>query len=103
MLKKDTFQFRLQDRIINNYKEILDNLEKSLHILEQGLVEAAEMRKICTDEWCAATEHVIDELSNSLFSISEPSWSTDEQSRKLKGLKKRLHDLYSQYKSVSAK
>lgn len=56
----------------------------------------------CTGEWREATEHAIDELSNSLFSISEPRWSSEEDSKKLKTLKRRVHDLYGKYK-VTAK
>ena len=73
----------------------------ALNILEKDLDEAAEMSEKCTGEWCEATEHVIDELSNSLFSISEPRWSSEEDSKKLKALKRRIHDLYAKYKSVA--
>lgn len=63
------------------------------------LDESASFADICTDEWCAANEHVIDELGNMLFSISEPRWASKEESRRIKGLKRRLHDLYAHYKS----
>ena len=76
-------------------------LEKSLVKLEQDINEASEMSDTCTGEWCAATEHVIDELGNALFSISEPRWSDESDSKKIKTLKRRLHDLYSKYKGVS--
>jgi len=55
---------------------------------------------VCTDEWCEATEHVIDELSNALFSISEPRWSNQEDSLRIKQLKRRVHDLYADYRNV---
>lgn len=60
------------------------------------------MADICAEEWCEATEHVIDELSNALFSISEPRWSSKEDSLKLKQLKRRVHDLYADYRAVNA-
>jgi len=60
------------------------------------------MSQKCTGEWCEATEHVIDELSKSLFAISEPRWSSEEDSKKLKTPKRRVHDLYGKYK-VTAK
>lgn len=78
-------------------------LGKALNKLEKDLNEAAEMASVCTDEWCNATEHVLDELSNALFSISEPRWLKDEQSRELKQLKRRLHDLYANYRTTFAK
>lgn len=61
------------------------------------------MREVCTDEWCEATEHVIDELSNSLFSISEPRWIPETESMKLRQLKKKVHDLYARYKIIRMK
>jgi hypothetical protein len=101
-MPKDSFQADIQQEILENWKTFVSNLEKSLKMLEEGIDEASEMREICTSEWCVATEHVIDELSNSLFSISEPSWASEEDSKKIKVLKKRLHDLYAKYK-ITAK
>ena len=101
-MPKDSFQADIQQEILENWKTFVSNLEKSLKMLEEGIDEASEMREICTSEWCVATEHVIDELSNSLFSISEPSWASEEDSKKIKALKKRLHDLYAKYK-ITAK
>ena len=102
VMPKDSFQADIQQEVIENWRMFVSNLEKSLEMLEKGIDEASEMREICTSEWCVATEHVIDELSNSLYSISEPSWASEEDSKKIKALKKRLHDLYAKYK-ISAK
>ena len=100
-MPKDSFQADIQQEVLENWKTFVSNLEKSLKMLEEGIDEASEMREICTSEWCVATEHVIDELSNSLFSISEPSWASEEDSKKIKALKKRLHDLYAKYKATA--
>jgi len=70
-------------------------------MLEKDIDEAAEMTSICTDEWCEATEHVIDELANALYSMSEPRWSSEEDNKKIKQLKKRVHDLYAKYKGAA--
>jgi len=75
---------------------LVENLEKSRDLLEKEIDFTSKMVDACTMAWCQATEHAIDEISNSLFSISEPSWSTDEDSKKLKALKKRVHDVYAQ-------
>ena len=101
VMPKDSFQVNIQNNVLESWREHLNNLEESLNFLEKGLDEAEEMSNICTDEWCAATEHVIDDLSNSLFSITEPSWASDEDSEKLKALRRRLHDMYAKYKSTS--
>lgn len=102
-MPKDSFHMQIQENVTESWRELLSNMETSLNILEKGLDEASEMRDICTDEWCLATEHVIDDLSNWLFSISEPSGSSEEDSKKLKSLKRRVHDLYARYKVTASK
>jgi hypothetical protein len=76
------------------------SLEKSIRLLDADIKEAKHMASKCTDEWCAATEHVIDDLSNALFSISEPRWSEAAVSKKIKELKRRVYDLYADYRQV---
>lgn len=100
-MPKDSFQASVQEEFIGNWRTFINNMEKSLDMLDKGVEEAAEMADICTSEWCEATEHVIDELANSLFSISEPAWSSEEDNKKLKALKRRVHDLYAKYKSTA--
>jgi BMFP domain-containing protein YqiC len=90
----------IQSEMIEAWRTYLDALEKSLDKLESDIREAAEMAGTCTSEWCQATEHVIDELANALFSISEPRWSKPEDSEKIKKLKRKVHDLYANYKEV---
>ncbi len=46
---------------------------------------------------------MIDELANSLFSISEPRWAAPEDSKKIKALKRRVYDLYVNYRGVYEK
>jgi phage shock protein A len=85
---------------LNAWQTYLDALEKSIDQLEKDIDEASAMSAVCTSEWCEATEHVIDELNNALFSISEPRWASDAASRKLKQLKRRVYDLYADYKAI---
>jgi hypothetical protein len=61
------------------------------------------MSTTTTMEWCEASERAIDDLSNSLFSISEPSWLSAEDSKKIKALKRRVHDVYAKYKAAASK
>jgi hemerythrin-like domain-containing protein len=91
----------IQKEVVEGWRVFINNLEKGLDMLEEDIDEAAKMADACTLEWCQAVEHVIDELSNSLYSISEPSWSSDKDSKKIKELRKRLHDLYAKYKSTA--
>lgn len=101
VLPRDSFQMEIQGQVLQSWQQLVKSMEESLDLLEKGIDEASEMRHICTDEWCVATEHVLDELSNSLFSISEPRWASEEDGKKLRALKRRVHDLYAKYKAVS--
>lgn len=78
-------------------------LGKSLSKLEKDIKEVGEMAHECTGEWCEATEHVLDELANALFSISEPRWLNKQMSDKIKELKYRVYELYSNYRDVYQK
>jgi hypothetical protein len=101
VLPRDSFQTQVQEKVLESWQELIRSTEESINMLEKGIDEAAEMRHVCTNEWCVATEHVLDELSNELFSISEPRWASEEDSNKLRVLKRRVHDLYAKYKAVS--
>ena len=97
---------KMPDEIIRKemapaWNEFVSNLEKSLDLLEKEIDFTSKMVDACTLEWCQSTEHALDDISNSLFSISEPSWTSDEDSKKLKALKKRVHDVYATYKAAA--
>ena len=100
-IPKDSFHSNIQDNIIQNWREFISNMNESLDMLEKEIDEAAQMQSICTSEWCEATEHVIDELSNSLFSISEPRWASEKDSQRIRTLRKKIHDLYAKYKAAA--
>ncbi len=76
-------------------------MKSSLALIGEELDEAAEIGEICTGEWCTATEGTLDELAKFIFSVSEPRWITDEDSKVLKNLRRKVHDLYAKYKGVS--
>ncbi len=90
----------MQQEYVNAWRTYLDSLDTALDNLEKDIKEASDMAGVCTDEWCEATQHVIDDLSNALFSISEPRWSNEEDSKRIKQLKRRVHDLYADYRTV---
>ncbi|MFO8082848.1 MAG: hypothetical protein R6U27_00860 [Desulfobacterales bacterium] len=91
---------QIQSEMADAWRTYLDSLQTAMDKLDKDINEASEMAGICTDEWCEATEHVIDELANSLFAISEPRWADPEDTKRLKSLKKRVYDLYADYKGV---
>ena len=92
----------IHEEYVNAWRSYLESLESALVKLEADIKEAGEMAGVCTGEWCEATEHVIDELSDALFSISEPRWSSKEDSQRIKKLKRRVHDLYADYRGVQS-
>jgi hypothetical protein len=93
----------LQQELANAWGTYLAALGKSMALLEKNIDEAKGMAEICTEEWCVATEHLFDDLNNALFSISEPRWSSKEQSQHLKDLKRRIYDIYVNYRGVYSK
>ena len=101
VMPKDSFHETLQQEVLESWRALIDSMERSLDMLERGIQEAEGMTDLCTPEWCLATENVMDELNNRISSISEPRWSSEEDSERLRRLKKRLHDCYAKYKAVS--
>ena len=96
-------QNEMMESFMIAHREFMNNMEVATKLMEQDIKEAAEMGAICTDEWCLATEHTLDDLANMIFSISEPRWATEEDSQKIKNLRHSVHDLYAKYKSIAAK
>ena len=85
-----------------DHEKFMSNLEASLNELDKDISEAKQIDSICTNEWCVAIERDIDDLHNSIYSISEPRFSSAENSKKIRHLRERLHDLYERYKGVKA-
>ena len=85
------------------HSDFIDSLANSIDVLDKDIREAKEMHHICTDEWCEATEHYLDELAKMVYSISEPRWQSEEDSAKIKQLRERIRDLYSEYKGTQKK
>jgi hypothetical protein len=93
----------VRKRVFEGWKSFVDNLEESLALLEKEIDFTSKMVNACTLEWCEASERALDDISNSLFSISEPSWLSEEDSKKLKALKRKVHDVYAKYKGAASK
>jgi len=90
----------IRDEVVEGWRVFVNNLEKSLDLLDKEIEFTSKMVNACTIEWCQVTEHTLDELSNALFSISEPSWISAEDSQKLRALKRKVHDVYAKYKAA---
>jgi len=96
-------QNEMMESFMTAHRDFVKNLEQSTRLLERDIAETAEMGAICTDEWCLATEHTLDDLANMIYSISEPRWATEVDSQKIKALRHQVHDLYAKYKIVIGK
>lgn len=90
----------MEDAMVMAHQNFMTNLGKSLDILEGELKQAGEMTTICNDEWCNVAESYIDDMHKSIYSISEPRWLSQEDSRKLKDLRKRVRELYRNFAHV---
>ena len=91
---------QLQKDTLEAWGHYMTALENSIRNLEADIEEAADMSDRCTSEWCEATEHVIDEINDALFTISEPRWASKEDPDRIKALKRRVRELYAAYKGV---
>ena len=49
------------------WKAYVDNLEKSLDLIEREIGFTSKMIDACTLEWCQSTEHALDEISKFPF------------------------------------
>jgi hypothetical protein len=88
------------DKMNEWWQAYVQGLEQSLDLLDGEIKQAKEMQDTCTDEWCTATDHYIDDIANAVFTISEPRWASEEDSKKLKSLKRRVHDLYADFRQT---
>jgi len=93
-------QIQMEETMLMAHREFMENLEKTIKLLEQDISEAAEMTQVCTDEWCNSIENVVDELHKSVYSISEPRWLTEDDSKKISDLRHRVHDIYAEYRGL---
>ncbi len=94
-------QKKMEESFVRTHREFINNLTASLEVVERDMQETHEMQKICTDEWCQATESYLDELAKMIYSISEPRWLTSEDSARIRDVRGRIHDLYARYKSTT--
>jgi len=93
-------QTKMVESFVKTHRGFITSLKESLNLLEANIKEATEKGGVCNDEWCSATEDILDELAKYVYSISEPRWISDEDSKTIRQLRTRVHDLYALYKGV---
>lgn len=94
-------QKAMEESFARAHREFINNLGVSIDLLAKDIDDAAHS-KSCTAEWCRMTENVLDDLAKMVYSISEPRWLSDEDSRRISSLRHRVHDIYAQYKNVQS-
>lgn len=85
------------------HRNFMENLSESIAILEHDIDEAKDVDSVCTGEWCTAIESSLDELAKYIYSISEPRWVRESDSKKLREMRHRVHDIYAKYRGVRSK
>jgi hypothetical protein len=90
----------VQTQLNNAWMQHFNAVKNSVNLVEDYLKEAKGMAEVCTDEWCISTEKLIDDLNNALYSLSEPRDADPELSLEIKELRRRIYDLYVNYKGI---
>ncbi len=85
-------------RADKDWIEYASSFNGALDRLEQIVDDVSSLRGVCHDEWCDSNECMLDEASIFAFAISEPHWASAEDSKRLRNLKKRIHDLFLELK-----
>lgn len=93
-------QKEMVDSFLMTHHEFMKNLDASIGIIEHDLKEAADFDIECTNEWCSSMESSIDELAKFIYSVSEPRWLSEKDSRVMRDMRHRIHDLYTRYSGI---
>ncbi len=95
-------QVDMEKSMLLAHRNFMENLEKSLAILEEEIGDVKALRVVCSHDWRMMTEQMIDELHKYIFSISEPRFAEEEDHQRLKELRKRMKDLYIDFTKALA-
>jgi hypothetical protein len=95
-------QKEMEETMLKAHRGFMKELANAIDTVEKELDQAEEMSSICTDEWCQATEHYLDDLHKSVYSISEPRFSSEADHEQIKKLRNRVKDLYLRFKTREA-
>ena len=68
--------------------------------LDDAIEGGVEMPMDCTETWCSNARALLDDLNHQIFSIHEPKWSTPEDSKRIKEMKKKIYDIYARLAKI---
>ena len=89
----------MEATMLKAHRGFMKEMTEALETVEKELDQAEEMSSICTDEWCMSTEHYLDDLHKSIYSISEPRFAAEEDHEQIKKLRNRVKELYLRFKN----
>lgn len=85
------------------HREFMKGLDSSIKMIEQDLKEVSDFNADCTGDWCMKAENTIDELAKYVYSISEPRWLSDQDSKMIHEMRHRIHDIYAKFRGISTR
>jgi hypothetical protein len=86
---------------MTSWASYLSTLEHALFQMEKSIEDSISVPSACTNEWCESVEEVIDELTDAIYSLNIPRWADEEQSTRVKALKKKAREVYAKYTQAS--
>ena len=92
----------IEVKTLEAWKNYFNTLEHSLKQMELSIEDSVSVPAACTNEWCETVEHVIDELTQAIFTLNIPKWATKEQVKSVEDLKKKAQKVYAKYLQASA-
>lgn len=94
-------QKEMVDSFLMAHREFMKGLDNSFSIIEHDLTDASNFDARCRGEWCIKMENSIDELAKSIYSISEPRGISDQDSKMIRNMRHRVHDIYAKFKGIN--
>ncbi len=91
---------QLQEALVGAQKDFINQLEEALSRLEEEIKEASEVEHAGRAEWERSIGGYIDELHRVIFSLAEPRYGSEEEHKKIAELRKKLKDLYADFKNM---
>ncbi len=93
----------LQETLVGAQIEFVEQMEKAINRLEAQIKEASEVEHAGHAEWERSIGGYIDELCRVIFSMAEPRYGSEEAHKKIAALRKRLKDLYVDFRDMVKK
>ncbi len=91
----------LQEKLVGAQKGFVQQIEEAIERLEEEIKEASSVEHGGHPEWVRSIGGYIDELHRVVFSIAEPRYGSEEDHKKIANIRKKLKDLYADFKNMA--